>query len=236
MFAKKFVGFFNLVLVLVFLSVLNSYAESKKVAPAVVINSVSRCCLSPRSSNNYINIEAKNVESVYKKIMELSQKYNCVLGNFNTSKDYCNIIVCIPKENQAAFLNDLSKFSKIISQNFSDNSVNIESLQRKLEIYKKYLKKILGGDVDPEIMQLIYSQFQSLQNQVDSAIIKSGQSDDMMSLQINVQKKRCMIFQNAYFNQIVPILIILVIVLLLIASFVVLIYLGINFLKKQKIS
>lgn len=106
-----------------------------------------------------------NIDESYALVQKSAQKYNAILQNDNTGKDYYsvyrNVTLRIPKQHFDAFINDLSKGvayfdrKEISAQDVSEEFVDLEArLKAKQTLENRYLELLSKANKVSEILEI----------------------------------------------------------------------------------
>lgn len=141
-----------------------------------------------------IVVEVGNLDSVRRELQQLVKSSGAVVRSYseytgNRGKRSANASYEVKKEAAQAFMDGLAGLGKLTSRNYGDQynpCYNLESLQRKLEAYRTFLRRLLASPgADPEIVSLLDQQIQSLESQIES--YKRSYSTSSESATISVQ-------------------------------------------------
>lgn len=170
------------------------------------------------AGNGNIVIEVRNVKGIAQKIEQINAEYNPVVKNYNeytnnrTKKSSINLSLQIPKEKALGLIGSFAELGDVQSKSYSEHQsyYDLENIQKKIEIFKRYLEKIISSEKpEVEMVKLLTQQIESMENQLRSAAqqdstqaviqvsIKERGYDNNSSGQANLKDKYLLIFPSA---------------------------------------
>lgn len=170
------------------------------------------------AGNGNIVIEVRNVKGIAQKIDRINAEYNPVVKNYNeytnnrTKKSSINLSLQIPKEKALGLIGSFAELGDVQSKSYSEHQsyYDLENIQKKIEIFKRYLEKIISSEKpEAEMVKLLTQQIESMENQLRSAAqqdstqaviqvsIKERGYDNNSSGQANLKDKYLLIFPSA---------------------------------------
>ena len=179
----------------------------------------ARISASGGAGNGNIVIEVKNVKGIAQKIDGINAEYNPVVKNYNeytnnrTKKSSINLSLQIPKEKALGLIGSYAELGDVQSKSYSEyqNYYDLQNIQKKAEIFKIYLEKIISSEKpETEMVKLLTQQIESLENQLRSAAqqdstqaliqvsIKERGYDNNSSGRENLKDKYLLIFLSAF--------------------------------------
>lgn len=147
------------------------------------------------AGNGNIVIEVRNVKGIAQKIDRINAEYSPVVKNYNeytnnqTKKSSINLSLQIPKEKALGLIGSYADLGEVQSKSYSEyqNYYDLENIQKKAEIFRRYLEKIISAEKpEPEMVKLLTQQIESLENQLRSA----AQQDSTQALiQVSIKER-----------------------------------------------
>ncbi|MBU1356020.1 MAG: DUF4349 domain-containing protein [Candidatus Edwardsbacteria bacterium] len=171
------------------------------------------------AGNGNIVIEVRNVKGIAQKIDRINAEYSPVVKNYNeytnnrTKKSSINLSLQIPKEKALGLIGSYAELGDVQSKSYSEhqNYYDLENIQKKAEIFRRYLEKIISSEKpEAEMVKLLSQQIESLENQLRSATqqdstqamiqvsIKERGYDNNSSGQANLKDKYLLILLSAF--------------------------------------
>lgn len=147
------------------------------------------------AGNGNIVIEVRNVKGISQKIDRINAEYSPVVKNYNeytnnqTKKSSINISLQIPKEKALGLIGSYAELGEVQSKSYSEyqNYYDLENIQKKTEIFRRYLEKIISSEKpEAEMVKLLTQQIESLENQLRSA---TQQDSTQALIQVSIKEK-----------------------------------------------
>jgi hypothetical protein len=147
------------------------------------------------AGNGNIVIEVRNVKGIAQKIDRINAEYSPVVKNYNeytnnqTKKSSINLSLQIPKEKALGLIGSYADLGEVQSKSYSEyqNYYDLENIQKKAEIFRRHLEKIISSEKpEPEMVKLLAQQIESLESQLRSA----AQQDSTQALiQVSIKER-----------------------------------------------
>jgi len=147
------------------------------------------------AGNGNIVIEVRNMKGIAQKIDRINAEYSPVVKNYNeytnnqTKKSSINLSLQIPKEKALGLIGSYAELGDVQSKSYSEyqNYYDLENIQQKIEIFKRYLEKIISSEKpEAEMVKLLSQQVESLENQLRSA---SQQDSTQALIQVSIKER-----------------------------------------------
>jgi hypothetical protein len=147
------------------------------------------------AGNGNIVIEVRNVKGIAQKIDRINAEYNPAVKNYNeytnnqTKKSSINLSLQIPKGKALGLIGSYAELGDVQSKSYSEyqNYYDLENIQLKIEIFKRYLEKIISSEKpEAEVVKLLTQQIESLESQLRSA---SQQDSTQAMIQVSIKER-----------------------------------------------